>query len=84
MYNAKVLFRDVKICKLILCEAETLLFLFIKVISFSFLNRIVACMLSMAKGVFHTERSRTSVGRSRTGTKMDCRTEWWCFGAFFS
>ena len=50
LYNAKVLFRDIKICKLILCKAETLLFL-LKVISFSFLNRIVACMLSMAKGI---------------------------------
>ena len=37
LYNAKVLFRDIKICKLILCKAETLLFL-LKVISFSFLN----------------------------------------------
>ena len=50
LYNAKVLFRVVKICKLIPCEAETFLFL-LKVISFSFLNRIVACMLSMAKGI---------------------------------
>ena len=38
------------ICKLILCEAETLLFL-LKVISFSFSNRIITCMLSMAKGI---------------------------------
>ena len=50
LYNAKVLFRAVKICKLIPCEAETFLFL-LKVVSFSFLNRIVACMLSMAKGI---------------------------------
>ena len=50
MYNAKVLFRVVKICKLIPCEAETFLFL-LKVISFSFLNRVVACMPSMAKGI---------------------------------
>ena len=50
LYNAKVLFRDIKNCKLILCKAETLLFL-LKVISFSFPNQIVACMLSMAKGI---------------------------------
>ena len=37
LYNAKVLFRDVEIFKLILCEAETLLIL-LKVFSFSFLN----------------------------------------------
>ena len=37
LYNAKVLYRDVKINELILCEAETLLFL-LKVILSSFLN----------------------------------------------